>query len=87
MALDGAAEHGRLDTVQLLLNSAATCMEPGTTGYDSTIQFAKNNWHFAVADVLLNHSNGIADADVSEYAMTGDFLGIDGTGLGTAGIF
>jgi ankyrin repeat protein len=28
MALDGAAEHGRLDTVQLLLTFGATSMVP-----------------------------------------------------------
>jgi ankyrin repeat protein len=55
MALDGAAEHGRLDTVQLLLTFGATCMVPGNTGYDSAIEFAEENGHFVIADILRGH--------------------------------
>jgi ankyrin repeat protein len=55
MALDGPAEHGRIDIVQLLLNFQAACMTPGLTGYDSAISFADENEHIAVADLLRSH--------------------------------
>ncbi|KAH8592586.1 ankyrin repeat-containing domain protein [Bisporella sp. PMI_857] len=52
MALDGAAEYGRLDTVQLLLTLGATCTVPGGSGYDSAVNFAEDNGHFAIVDML-----------------------------------
>jgi ankyrin repeat protein len=56
MALDGAAEYGRLDTVHLLLTSGAKCMVPGASGYDSAVEFAEENGHFAIADILRSYN-------------------------------
>lgn len=44
-ALEGAAEHGRLDMVYLLLNAGARCKREGMTGYDSSIKLAKKEAH------------------------------------------
>jgi hypothetical protein len=62
MALDGAAEHGRLDTVQLLLAFGGKCMEPGVSGRDSAIRFAEEEGHFVIADILRGHTGGVEDA-------------------------
>jgi ankyrin repeat protein len=51
-ALDGAAEHGRLDMVHLLLGAGARCERGGPSGYDSAIELAKKEGHWAVADLL-----------------------------------
>jgi ankyrin repeat protein len=52
MALDGAAEHGRLDMVQLLLNFGAKSEVSGDTGFDNAIKLARKNGHFAVGKLL-----------------------------------
>ena len=54
-ALDGAAENGRLDMVQLLLNLGAKSEEPGATGLEKAINFAKKYNHSAVVDLLKDH--------------------------------
>jgi ankyrin repeat protein len=54
-ALDGAAEHGRLDMVQLLLNLGAESEEPGATGFDKTIELAEKYNHSAIVDLLRDH--------------------------------
>jgi ankyrin repeat protein len=59
MALDGAAEHGRLDMVQLLLNANAKSEGEGKSGYDTAVELAEENGHFAVAELLKSHSEGI----------------------------
>lgn len=59
MALDGAAEHGRLDMVQLLLNANAKGEGEGKSGYDTAVELAEENGHFAVAELLKSHSEGI----------------------------
>ena len=51
-ALDGAADHGRLDMVHLLLGAGARCERGGLSGYDSAIELAKQEGHWAVADLL-----------------------------------
>jgi ankyrin repeat protein len=63
MALDGAAEHGRLDMVQFLLNAGAKSEYGGETGYDRAIELAEMHYnrHYAVADLLRDHSRKIRD--------------------------
>jgi ankyrin repeat protein len=51
-AIEGAAEHGRLDMVQLLLNAGATGDVTQTTGFELAIELAEENGHFAVARLL-----------------------------------
>ena len=58
MALDGAAEHGQLEMVQLLLNANAESEEYGGAGYDRAMELAKENGHFAVVELLKSHSTG-----------------------------
>lgn len=53
-ALEGAAEHGRLDMVQLLLNHKAVC-EDG--GYSNAVKLAQKYGHWAVVDLLEAHSD------------------------------
>jgi ankyrin repeat protein len=52
MALDGVAEHGRLDMVQLLLNLGAKSEVPGRTGFNTAIKLVSKNSHFVVAELL-----------------------------------
>ncbi len=51
-AIEGAAEHGRLDTVQMLLNAGAKGNCQLGTGFNSAIELAEGNGHFAVANLL-----------------------------------
>jgi ankyrin repeat protein len=51
-AIEGAAEHGRLDMVQLLLNAGAKGDVTGKTGFKRAIELAEKNRHFAIAQVL-----------------------------------
>ena len=51
-AIEGAAEHGRLDMVQLLLNAGATGDATQTTGLEHAVKLAEENGHFAVASLL-----------------------------------
>lgn len=48
-AIDGAAEHGRLDTVQLLRNAGAVSE---SNGFDKAIELARKNNHHTLADLL-----------------------------------
>lgn len=54
-AVEGAAEHGRLDTVQVLLNALAGGNATGKISFKRAIDFAENNRHFAVAQLLRDH--------------------------------
>jgi ankyrin repeat protein len=51
-AVEGAAEHGRLDMVQLLLNAGAKGDVLRGKGFAPAIALAKENGHFAVANLL-----------------------------------
>lgn len=51
-AIEGAAEHGRLDMVQLLLNAGAKGNVRRGTGLADAIQFASDEGHFAIANLL-----------------------------------
>ncbi len=51
-AIEGAAEHGRLDMVQLLLNAGATGIAIHGVGFPRAVQLAEKNGHFAVASLL-----------------------------------
>jgi ankyrin repeat protein len=51
-AIEGAAEHGRLDMVQLLLNAGAEGNVIRGTGFQYAIELAEENKHFAVANLL-----------------------------------
>lgn len=55
-ALDGAAEHGRLDMVQLLFNVEAKIKTRGEAGFDTAIRLAEKNGHLAVIGILNEHS-------------------------------
>jgi ankyrin repeat protein len=51
-AIEGAAEHGRLDTVKMLINAGATGDIVGKAGFTKAINLAKKNSHFQVAELL-----------------------------------
>lgn len=53
-AIDGAVEHGHLDTVQLLLNARAKGNVRDGTGFEYAIKLAKKNEFFAVMNLLKN---------------------------------
>lgn len=55
-ALDIAADYGRIDIAQFLLNGNAVSCRPGKTGYDGAIQLARERGHFALADVIVKHA-------------------------------
>ncbi|KAN0102809.1 Ankyrin repeat-containing domain protein [Hyaloscypha variabilis] len=59
-ALEGAAEHGRIDMVQYLLNAGAEITGSGYHQYAMAIQYAKENGHGAVCELLESaaESNG-----------------------------
>ncbi|KAK2002748.1 ankyrin repeat protein, partial [Colletotrichum falcatum] len=54
-ALEGAAEHGRLDVVQLLLNSGVQTCGDGRRQYVRAIGFARQEGHHAVVALLKSH--------------------------------
>lgn len=51
-AVEAAAEHGRLDTVQLLLNAGAVGDVMRGAGFKPAIGLAEKNGHYAVANLL-----------------------------------
>jgi ankyrin repeat protein len=51
-ALEGAAEHGRIDMVQYLLNAGAEITGSGYHQYTMAMQYAKENGHAAVCELL-----------------------------------
>ncbi|KAK1970759.1 ankyrin [Colletotrichum sublineola] len=56
-ALEGSAEHGRLDVVQLLLNSGVETVGSGRgrRGYVRAIRFAQKEGHHAVARLIKSY--------------------------------
>lgn len=54
-ALDVAAEQGRLDVTQYLLDNEALSATPGTTGYQGAINIAEKESHDAVKQLICNH--------------------------------
>jgi len=54
-AIDGAAEHGRLDMVQMLLNAGAIGDPFGQHGFKNAIKLARENRHTVVVDLLEQH--------------------------------
>jgi ankyrin repeat protein len=53
--LDLAAQCGRLDIAELLLNANAVSGLPGITGYDGAINLAQHHCHHAVASLISEH--------------------------------
>jgi ankyrin repeat protein len=51
-AIEGAAEHGRLDMVQLLLNAGAKGDVGRGKGFTKAIELANKEGHFAIASLL-----------------------------------
>lgn len=51
-ALEGAAEHGSLDIVQLLLNASAERNVHGDDQYQSAVELASYNGHHVVVRFL-----------------------------------
>lgn len=51
-ALEGAAEHGRLDIVQMLLNAGVVGDPTKLHRFDRAIELARDNGHSAVASLL-----------------------------------
>jgi ankyrin repeat protein len=51
-ALEGAAEYGRIDMVQLLLNAGANIFADGQSQYESAVRRASKNGHRAVQRLL-----------------------------------
>ena len=54
-ALEGAAEHGRIDLLQLLLNAGADTKGPQCTQYKRALEFAAEYGHDAVCRLLKTH--------------------------------
>ncbi|KAK2031192.1 ankyrin [Colletotrichum zoysiae] len=54
-ALEGAAKHGKLDVVQLLLNSGVETVGSGRPQYVRAIRFAQKEGHHAVARLIKSH--------------------------------
>jgi ankyrin repeat protein len=54
-AIEGAAEHRRLDMVQMLLNAGSRGNVYGNVGFKRAIELAEGNRHFAVAKLLREH--------------------------------
>ncbi|GJC91021.1 hypothetical protein ColLi_13859 [Colletotrichum liriopes] len=54
-ALEGAAENGKLDVVQLLLNSGVQTVGSGRRQYVRAIRFASREGHHAVARLIKSH--------------------------------
>lgn len=51
-ALEGAAEHGRIDMVQLLLNHGALIHGDGQYQYERSLKFARETGHHALREML-----------------------------------
>lgn len=60
-ALEGAAEHGRIDTIQLLLNHGASTDGSHRLQYVRAVVYAENNQHFAAARLLREHREWSAE--------------------------
>jgi ankyrin repeat protein len=56
-ALEGAAEHGRLDLVQLLINAGAGANAWEDVRYERAAELAKENHHFAIAEILASYQD------------------------------
>jgi ankyrin repeat protein len=51
-ALEGAAEHGRIDMLKLLINAGAKITGPGENQYVRALKFAKDNWQTGTRGLL-----------------------------------
>jgi len=51
-ALEGAAEHGHIDMLMLLLNAGANIKGPGESQRASALQLAKDNGHRFIVEIL-----------------------------------
>lgn len=56
-ALEGAVEHGRIDMVRFLLNAGAEIGSPGHRQYKRLLNFAKENGHRVVLEMLESHAH------------------------------
>ncbi|KAK1144922.1 hypothetical protein N8T08_004637 [Aspergillus melleus] len=65
-ALEGAAEYGRLDMLQVLLNEGAHFTGQFRTQYVRAVKLAEYNGHFAAAK-LLRLTGGWSDPDSAQY--------------------
>jgi len=54
-ALEGAAEHGRIDMIELLLQSGTKTTGRGRRQYIRAIKFAERRGHLVAADLLKRH--------------------------------
>ncbi|KAF8539188.1 ankyrin repeat-containing domain protein [Trichophaea hybrida] len=55
--IGAAAEHGRLDMVQLLLNAGADLHHPGNMCHGTPVELATHNGHHVVANILRGYQN------------------------------
>jgi len=60
-ALEGASENGRLDMVQLLLNAGADLHLPPEERYKSSIEYAEEQHHIAIANLLSSRRRDILE--------------------------
>jgi ankyrin repeat protein len=51
-ALEGAAEHGRIDMLQLLLNRGAKVKESGEVQFNRALSFVRRQGYHAAAKLL-----------------------------------
>jgi ankyrin repeat protein len=66
-ALEGAAEHERIDMVQLLLDAGAAIEEDGRPQYDNALKLAARNGHMALRRLLVSYHD-------SRYGTQGDIF-------------
>ena len=65
-ALDVAAERGRLDVTQYLLDNEALSAIPGTTGYQGAIDRAEERCHDAVKQLICSHTEKIMERQLED---------------------
>ena len=54
-AIEGAAEHGRIDMVDLFLKAGANIIRPGRSSAKTPMQLAEENGHFATLELLTSY--------------------------------
>jgi ankyrin repeat protein len=82
-ALEGAAEHGRIDMVQFLLSSGAETSGEGTKQYLRAIRLAKTKGHVEVVTILGAHGK-LAVNEPSRFELEGQISDSESVSSGTS---
>ena len=80
-ALEAAAEHGRLDMVQILFNAGAASRRSDQGQITNAIALAKDNGHFGVCDLLEQHLHPQTQANESGILSEGMVEDVTGSSL------